>query len=214
MTSGAAPTLRQGSALARWVLKALGWRLLVVDLPGPKGIIVAYPHTSNWDFPVAMLAKWGLGWSVRFWGKDTLFHWPLFGRWLRWIGGVPVRRDSSQGLVDATRCVMDRSEHFWLALAPEGTRRSVQGWRMGFYHLWVATQVPLGVAVLDWGRKEIGVRAFVRPTGNIDTDFSNIEAAIGGATGRIPSHASPVRAWIRTPSTTPQQQTKTNNEHE
>ena len=202
MNSGASLTSGQGSALARWVLNALGWRLLLVDLPEPKGIIVAYPHTSNWDFPIAMLAKWGLGWSVRFWGKDSLFRWPLFGLWLRWIGGVPVRRDSPQGLVDQTRHEMDRSPHFWLALAPEGTRRASQGWRMGFYHLWVASQVPLGVAVLDWGRKEIGVRAFVRATGDVEQDFSNIEAAIGGAAGRIPANAAPVRAWVRASGST------------
>jgi 1-acyl-sn-glycerol-3-phosphate acyltransferase len=188
---------RQGSALARFVLKALGWRLIEVELPGPKGIIIAYPHTSNWDFPLAMLAKWGLGWPVRFWGKDSLFRWPLFGRWLRWIGGVPVHRGAPQGLVDDTRRIMDQSAHFWLALAPEGTRKAGPGWRMGFHHLWVSTQVPLGVAVLDWGRKEIGVRAFLLPSGDVTQDFLNIQHAGAGATGLIPRNAAPVQAWVR-----------------
>jgi 1-acyl-sn-glycerol-3-phosphate acyltransferase len=187
----------RGSAVARWILKRLGWRLLEVELPEPKGIIVAYPHTSNWDFPLAMLAKWALGWPVRFWGKDTLFRWPLFGRWLRWIGGVPVHRHSPQGLVSDTRRAMDEADCFWLALSPEGTRKASAGWRMGFHHLWSATGVPLGVAVLDWGRKEIGVRAFLRPSGDTSRDFLNIRTAIAGATGHTPGHASPVQPWVR-----------------
>ena len=183
--------------LARWVLRKLGWTLLRPDLPGPKGIIVAYPHTSNWDFPVAMLAKWGLGWQTRFWVKDSLFKWPIFGAWLRWLGAVPVRRSSPQGLVNETLEQINDSEVFWLGLAPEGSRRSGPGWRMGFYHVWVQTGLPLGVAVIDWQRKIIGVKAFIQPLDNEQGNFDQIKACIGEAVGHTPENAAAVEPWHR-----------------
>ncbi|MEY2994571.1 MAG: hypothetical protein RL357_1506 [Pseudomonadota bacterium] len=196
-----APIFPQGSPLARKLLHWLGWRLIRPALPGPKGLIVAYPHTSNWDFPIAMLAKWGLGWQIRFWGKDSLFKWPIFGRWLRWLGGIPVNRVSPQGLVDTTLAEVAESDFFWLGLAPEGTRGRGKGWRLGFYHVWVQTGLPLGVAVIDWREKCIGVKAFIEPTGDLVRDFDQIRHALGEPVGHTPNNASPVVPWSKTQST-------------
>lgn len=183
---------------ARWVLQRLGWTLLRPELPGPKGVIVAYPHTSNWDFPVAMLAKWGLGWELRFWAKDSLFQWPLFGSWLRWLGGVPVQRSSPQGLVSDTLEQIRQADVFWLALAPEGSRRRGDGWRMGFYHVWAQAELPLGVAVIDWQHKVVGVKAFVHSMGDEQADFDQIRACIGEAGGHTPTNAADITPWRRT----------------
>lgn len=190
-------SIGRGHAWARWCLRRLGWTLLEAELPGPRGIIIAYPHTSNWDFPITMLTKWALGWPLRFWAKDSLFRWPLFGAWLRWIGAVPVRRDSAQGLVQDTLATMERESSFWLALAPEGTRAKTPGWRTGFYHLWVASGYPLGVGVIDWRRKTIGVTAFLQASGEMTQDFDHIAQAIGEPSGHTPDHASPITPWLR-----------------
>lgn len=181
-----------GQAWARWCLRRLGWTLLNPPLPACKGVLVVYPHTSNWDFPIAMLAKWGLGWPVRFWGKDSLFRWPLLGAWLRWIGGVPVNRQLPHGVVQQTIEAMAASDCFWLGLAPEGTRRYSAGWRTGFYHLLLAVRCPLGVGVIDWSRKIIGIKAFFDISGDINADFATIAAIIGDARGLRPEAAAPI----------------------
>ena len=195
--SETAPLTFRGQAWARWCLQRLGWTLLEADLPGPRGIIVAYPHTSNWDFPIAMLTKWALGWPLRFWVKDSLFRWPLFGSWLRWIGGVPVRRDSPQGLVQETVAAMQAAPFFWLALAPEGTRALTPGWRMGFYHLWVASGYPLAIGVMDWANKTIGVKSFLNASGDVEQDFLRIAAEVGEVRGHTPDNGSPIAPWQR-----------------
>ena len=90
------------SRLARGVLRLFGWRVDSPGLPAEQGVILVYPHTSNWDFVVGLLAKWALGLQLRFWAKDSLFRVPLMGRWMRYLGGVSVDRRSSRGLVGQT----------------------------------------------------------------------------------------------------------------
>ena len=77
-----------GSSVARALLRLAGWRLRFDGLPGKQGVLIVYPHTSNWDFPLGLLVKWAVGIQITFWGKDSLFRVPVFGAWLRWLGGV------------------------------------------------------------------------------------------------------------------------------
>ena len=95
------PVQLRGSVLARALLRLAGWRVRFDGLPASQGVAIVYPHTSNWDFPLGILAKWSIGIPVSFWGKDALCKLPLFGRWLRWLGGVPVDRSSHHGIVGA-----------------------------------------------------------------------------------------------------------------
>ena len=93
------PVTFKGSRLARWILKAFGWKLAFEGFPTLQGVAIVYPHTSNWDFPVGILAKWALGIPANFWGKDSLFKFPVIGAWMRWVGGVPIDRSSPKGVV-------------------------------------------------------------------------------------------------------------------
>jgi len=93
------PIRFKGSALARFILKLLGWRVEFQGLPALQGMIVVYPHTSNWDFPIGLLAKWAIGIPAHFWAKDSLFKFPLIGRWMRWVGGIAIDRSAPQGMV-------------------------------------------------------------------------------------------------------------------
>ena len=187
----------QGSRLAAWCLRRLGWSVHFQGLPAAQGVLIVYPHTSNWDFPVMMLAKWSLGVDVRFWGKDRLFRIPLFGRWLRWIGGMPVARTVAQGAtrqaVDALKDHMRAQRYFWLGLAPEGTRKRLAGWRSGFYRSALGAGVPLGLVRLDWGRHEIYATDFIRLGGDEAADLARIAAAYAGVRGRVPDRATPIR---------------------
>ena len=191
------PVQLTGSALARAVLRLAGWRLLFNGLPARQGVLIVYPHTSNWDFPVAMLAKWAVGLQVTFWGKDTLFKLPLFGRWLRWLGGVPVDRRSANGIVgqmaSALTAARENGDFMWLALSPEGTRKYSAAWRSGFYHVAQQAGVPLALVYLDYREREIGVQHFLRLTGDVPTDMAAIASVLAGRSGRNPVQAAPIR---------------------
>ena len=191
------PVQLRGSALAGVLLGIAGWRVAFDGLPARQGVLIVYPHTSNWDFIVALLAKWHIGLHVSFWGKASLFRIPLFGHWLSWLGGVPVERASPQGAVAAMAHRLheacERDEFMWLALAPEGTRRYSDGLRSGFYHVAVRAAVPLGLASLDFARREVVLRDFVRLCGDPQADLADIAARLGHHRGRRPDWAAPIR---------------------
>ncbi len=187
----------RGSRMARGLLRLLGWQVHFEGFPTLQGIAVVYPHTSNWDAPVMFLAKWVCGVQVMFWGKDTLFRIPLLGAWLRWIGGVPVKRTSKAGvvgqMVDLFAQHKADNAYFWLGLAPEGSRKYNPGWRSGFYQTAARAQVPLCLIKLDYARKEISVRDFITLTGDSAVDMVRIASIYSGVQGLVPANAAPVQ---------------------
>lgn len=193
----ARPITFEGNGLAGALLRRAGWRLRFDGLPTRQGVIVVYPHTSNWDFIVGLMAKWAMGMQARFWGKDSLFRIPLFGRWMRSIGGIPVDRSAPQGMVESMvqrmQSARERDELFWLVLTPEGTRSYRDHWRSGFYRLAMAADVPLGLATIDWGRREITLARFVRLSGDVTRDLEAIADHLSAVRGRHPELAAPVK---------------------
>lgn len=191
------PVQLHGSALARAVLRLAGWRLLFDGLPAKQGVIIVYPHTSNWDFPVGLLAKWGMGIQLTIWGKDSLFRIPLFGPWLRWLGGRPVDRSAANGIVgqmaQELRTARERGEFLWLVLAPEGTRKYTDGWRTGFYHVTHEAGVPLALASIDYAAKTVGIDGFARLSGDLEADMAQIAARLSHHRGKRPEQAAPIR---------------------
>jgi 1-acyl-sn-glycerol-3-phosphate acyltransferase len=187
----------KGSSLARGLLGLAGWRVDFDGLPGLQGVIAVYPHTSNWDFVVGLLAKWHMGIEVRFWGKDSLFKVPVFGAWMRWLGGVAVNRKTSSGMVGHTinEMLAARAEQrlFWLALAPEGTRSLTAGWRSGFYRVAHGAGVPVLVTTIDYGRRVVDVRQVVMLSGDADADMAAIARCIGDARGHHHALAAPIK---------------------
>jgi 1-acyl-sn-glycerol-3-phosphate acyltransferase len=175
----------------------MGWRLGFDGLPASQGVAIVYPHTSNWDFPLGLLVKWGIGIPVTFWGKDTLFRIPLFGRWMRWLGGVPVDRSSANGIVGQMarelRAAREAGRFMWLALAPEGTRSHAAGWRSGFYHVAVEAGVPIALVRFDWGARFVGIERFLRLSGDREADMRAIADGFAGVVGYRPARAAPIR---------------------
>jgi 1-acyl-sn-glycerol-3-phosphate acyltransferase len=190
-----------GSMLARNALRLAGWQVVFDGLPARQGVLIVYPHTSNWDFVVGVLAKWTIGIPLAFWGKDTLFKLPLFGRWLRSIGGVPVDRASPRGAVAdmVTRLAeARRNDRFlWLALSPEGTRSYRDSWRSGFYNVALQAEVPLALAYFDYTERRVGVDSFIRLSGDVELDMAHIESRLGRRRGCKPQLAAPVRLPAR-----------------
>lgn len=188
-------TLR-GSRFARWLLQLFGWRVVFDGLPSPQGVVIIYPHTSNWDFVVLVLAKWSVGLPASFWGKDTLFRIPLFGHWLRWIGGIPVLRNAPQGVVgqaiDALQYAKQQGKILWLGLSPEGTRKPTAGWRSGFYQTALGAQVPVGLVRLDYAQREVRVMDFVTLCGDKECDMAQIRRAYDGVVAYRPEWMAPI----------------------
>jgi 1-acyl-sn-glycerol-3-phosphate acyltransferase len=186
----------KGSSLARGLLGLAGWRVDFDGLPGLQGVIAVYPHTSNWDFVVGLLAKWHMGIEVRFWGKDSLFKVPVFGAWMRWLGGVAVNRSSASGLVGHTvnEMLAARAEQrlFWLVLAPEGTRSLTPGWRSGFYRVAQGAQVPVLIATIDYAQRCVRVRDCVKLSGDAERDMAEIARRVGEVRGYRPALAAPI----------------------
>jgi 1-acyl-sn-glycerol-3-phosphate acyltransferase len=180
------------AALARAALALLGWRLDVTLPAGPKGIIIVYPHTSNWDFPVGYLAKLAIRLPLRWAGKDSLFAGP-FGALFRWMGGIPVNRRERTGFIEKLTREFAEREWMWLALAPEGTRKHTDHLKSGFWHLALAAGVPVGLAYIDWGAKVIGLERYVEMTGDEARDLAALRAAYAGKRGLHPGQESELR---------------------
>lgn len=190
------PVQLRGNRLARAALRLAGWQVDFDGLPALQGVAIVYPHTSNWDFVVGILAKWGIGIPVVFWGKASLFRVPVFGPWLRWLGGVPVDRSAPRGIVGdmVARMAQARASgaFFWLALSPEGTRAWAPHWRSGFYRVAVESGVPLALVHLDYGRRRVGIHSCLRLCGRPEADLEEIARRLGPARGCRPEQAAPI----------------------
>lgn len=191
------PVRFRGSRLAVAALRLIGWRVAFDGFPTRQGVAIVYPHTSNWDFIVMVLAKWAIGVPARWWGKDSLFRVPLLGRWMRWLGGMPLVRHSPRGAVGEMVAAFDEARAadglLWLGLSPEGTRRRTPGWRSGFYQVACGASVPLACVRLDYGRKTVDLTQFLSLTGDPALDYARIAAAYEGVRGLRADQASPVQ---------------------
>jgi 1-acyl-sn-glycerol-3-phosphate acyltransferase len=180
---------QRGSGL---LLRLLGWRCVFVPPPVPKGIIVVYPHTSNWDFIVGMLYRIATGFQVRWLGKDTLFRWPVRRLLLR-LGGIPVNRRDPSGFVDTLLAEFARSESLWLGMAPEGTRAHTDHWKSGFYRIALAGGLCVGLGYIDYATRTVGVETYVSLTGDPTQDFARIRACYAGKQGLRPGNEGDIR---------------------
>ncbi len=174
------------------LLKLFGWRVIFVPPSMPKAVVIVYPHTSNWDFIVGILARFAVAIPVHFVGKDTLFRWP-FGALFRRLGGIPVNRRQSSGFVDALIEAFDKADTLYLAIAPEGTRSKVRYWKSGFYRVALAANVPLGLAFIDYSRNEVGIDTWLSLSGNEAEDLAGIRAFYSAKRGKRPEKEGEIR---------------------
>jgi 1-acyl-sn-glycerol-3-phosphate acyltransferase len=177
--------------LSRSILKLIGWRVEGQVPEVPKCIVVVAPHTSNWDFPVAMLYALALGLNVSYLAKAELFRRPLLGRLFYRLGGIPVERDRAQAVVHSAIRAFEERDHLMLGITPEGTRKKVAAWKTGFYRIAVGARVPIALAFLDYGRKTGGFGPLLYPTGDITHDITAIRAFYAGVVACRPHLTAP-----------------------
>ncbi len=169
----------------RVALRMAGW-----DFEGEiptlsKFVLIAAPHTSNWDFPIVMSIALALGLDAHWIGKHTLFRWPL-GRLLHWLGGIPVVRSEQRGVVAQMVDAFEGHDRLVFAVAPEGTRKQVDRWKTGFYHIALGAAVPIFPAYFDYPRKVVGVGPPLMPSGDLEADIESLKAFYASFTGKNP----------------------------
>ncbi len=178
--------------IGRCYLWLVGWKLVGPKPPYHKCLILAAPHTSNWDVPLMLSLSYIYGIRVSWIGKHTLFRGPL-GVLMRWLGGVPVDRRSRNNAVQQMVGEFNRREEFALLITPEGTRSRAEYWKSGFYHIACQAQVPIVLGLLDFRKKEGGLSEVIHPTGNLPADMDQIRAFYNGATAKYPEDFGPIR---------------------
>jgi 1-acyl-sn-glycerol-3-phosphate acyltransferase len=175
------------TALAKAWLHAAGWTVEGTLPETRKFVLIAAPHTSNWDLVYALAGAYALGISVHWMGKDSLFHGPS-GACLRALGGIPVERSAHHAMVVALAREFGQREHFVLLVPPEGTRKAVEYWKSGFYHIAQLAGVPIALGVLDYRTKRVGIGPLVWPSGDVRADMATIRAFYAGKQGKRPAN--------------------------
>ncbi|MDC0948311.1 lysophospholipid acyltransferase family protein [Gammaproteobacteria bacterium] len=181
--------------LSTRILHLVGWQLDHRIPTEDHAVVIGFPHTSNWDFIISMLAMPALGFRFNWVAKHSMFFWPLAGLFKR-MGGIPLDRDKSIGFVEQTIAQMKIRDRFVLVIAPEGTRSRRDYWKSGFYHVAVGAGVPISLGYIDYGRKVVGVGKTFKPSGDIDADFAVIAEFYADKHGLHPAKQSPV-TWRR-----------------
>ena len=174
--------LRAGS---RIFLRVNGWTV-EGSLPpeAAKSVLIAAPHTSNWDLPYTLMVAFVLRLNVYWIGKSSLFRWP-FGPVMRWLGGIAVDRDKSSNLVAASAEAIVRADGpVQLVVPPEGTRGKTRHWKTGFYFIALQARVPIVLAYMDYERKVSGLGPIFKPTGDVDADMAEIKRFYAPIKGR------------------------------
>ncbi|MFO1279721.1 MAG: lysophospholipid acyltransferase family protein [Burkholderiaceae bacterium] len=181
-------TVLRGLSLA--ILKLPGWRVeghFPADCP--KCVVIAAPHTSNWDLPNTLMAGFALRANLYWMGKRSIFR-PPFGAFMRWLGGIAVNREKSNNLVAASvEAIRAARGSLQLVVPPEGTRSKVRYWKTGFYYIAHGAGVPIVLSYMDYARKVSGIGPVFHPTGDIERDMATIKAFYAPFKGKNPDQS-------------------------
>ncbi len=178
--------------ISQTILKLAGWKLDVVQPEEKKFVMIGAPHTSNWDFPLALLTFWTLEQKIYWVAKMEMFWGPLHYLFV-YLGGIPVDRSAANGFIQQIADRFDQADEMILAIAPEGTRSKTDYWKSGFYHIAVAAKVPICLAFVDYSRKTLGFSKVLYPTGDIDKDMDMVAEFYKDFKGIKPQNQGPVR---------------------
>ena len=172
-------------SFAAIVLKAVGWKTASTICLPQKCVLIGAPHTSNWDFPLTLLALSRMGVRFNWVAKHTLFREPL-GTIFRFIGGIPVDRSSGTAFLVKVIDLFTQRDNLVLAIAPEGTRSKGRYWKSGFYMIAKKSSVPIALGYIDYRNKVVGIGKLFHPTGDLNKDFELIRDFYQDKEGRFP----------------------------
>lgn len=178
--------------LGRTWFKLNGWTLVGDPPREGKYVVIAAPHTSNWDLIFMLGCAYMYDIKIHWFGKHTLFMFP-FGGFMKWLGGIPINRSSPRGLVQQMIDEFSSRDALALAVPPSGTRSHRPYWKTGFYHIALGAGVPIATGFLDYERRIGGFGPPLMPTGDIEADFATLRAFYSHVKGKFPANASDVQ---------------------
>lgn len=158
----------------------------------PAFVLIAAPHTSNWDLPFTLALSYVYDVPIRWAGKHTLFA-PPFGTLMRALGGIPIRRDRRENRVDQLAALFDEHPSLVLTVPAEGTRSRTEHWKSGFYHVARKADVPIVCGYLDYARKRGGFGLVLQPSGDVRADMQRVRDFYADKIGKYPELFGPVR---------------------
>lgn len=176
--------------IGKLILKVAGYKIIDTTPKGvqnyQKAVMIAVPHTSNWDYVYTMSALYALDVPIKYLGKASLFKFPL-GILIKKLGGIPVTRNQKNNMVnDMATMIVDAKEQMILIIPAEGTRSYSKEWKSGFYHIANAAHVPIILGFLDFAKKEVGFMDEFNPTGDYEKDLISIQKKYIGITPKHP----------------------------
>ena len=170
--------------IGRLAMKLMGWRIAGEFPNQPKLIVAVAPHTSNIDFLLTVIVIWGLGMRAYFLVKESLFRFPL-GILMSSLGGIPVNRNSPQGLVEQLTERFNSQSQLILGIAPEGTRRNVLEWKRGFALIAQSAKVPVMPAVLNYETKVVHFHDLLDDVSDAERILSAVQQAAASGAPRL-----------------------------
>lgn len=162
------------SRFCGWLLRQKGWTRDSEYMPEKRAIVLGVPHTSFKDFIVSYLFSASYGKTTHVMIKKESFFFPV-GVFLRAVGCIPVDRSNSTALVKSLIDAMNKEEEFYLAIAPEGTRKAVKRWKAGFAFIAKETGIPVYAGYFDWGTRHIGIGEKLELTGDPKADVKIVQ---------------------------------------
>lgn len=174
--------------LAKIALWLSGWKIIPPPDIKPPYVVIGAPHTSNWDFFLMLAAVFVTKMDVKWMGKNSLFK-PVAGSILRWFGGIPIDRSKSHNVVQQMVKEFEANPSLNLILAPEGTRKKVERWKSGFYHIAYKAGVPIILGVVDAKSKEVRFAGIFKPSGDLENDLPLIQKHYQTAKGIKPENS-------------------------
>ena len=165
-----------------------GWKAASIQgVELAKCVICVAPHTSNWDFVIGKLFYTSIGLTAGFLMKKSWFFFP-FNLLFKSMGGIPVERSKHSSMTDQVAEMFQCNERFQVAITPEGTRKHATEWKRGFYYIALKAGVPILLAYIDYGKKEVGMMDIFHPTGDADRDIAEIRSRYKGITACHPEN--------------------------
>ena len=182
--------------MKKWIgrlwLALWGWEAEGAHPPYDKYVLIAAPHTSNWDLVFTLALAFVFDVHVHWMGKHTIFR-PPFGRLMQWLGGVPIERHLRKNVVQQMVDRFAATDRLVLAVPAEGTRSRTEYWKSGFYYIARQANVPIVMAYLDYKRRRGGFGGVLHPTGNLRADMDLVRAFYADKIGKYPERFGPVR---------------------
>ncbi len=172
--------------LGKLLMKTTGWKTIGNFPTDQRVVMVAGPHTSNWDFVLAMSLILSLDVNIHWVGKHSIFK-RGFRRLLRKMGGIPVNRANPEALKNEIHNITERFKGFIIAISPEGTRKKVDRLKSGFLRIANETNSKIMMVGVDFSKKTIELGDFYSPSGDVEKDLKFIKEYFANFTGKHPN---------------------------